>query len=121
MAKHAVKLTVVSRAQLAKLQAYKRSMGWTFPWASSFGGDFNFDFSVGLTEQQQREGTVEYNYQPSSPVAVVTSFPETVAQFAAMVGTDAPSYMPEGPGLSAFGLEAGAAYHAYSTYCPELD
>src|SRR5438034_2872340 len=53
----------LSRAPLAKLQAYKRRMGWTFPWASSFGGDFNFDYSVGITEEQQREGGVEYNYR----------------------------------------------------------
>jgi len=121
LANHDVTLTAVSRAPLAKLQAYKRRMGWTFPWASSFGGDFNFDFSVGLTEQQQREGTVEYNYQPSGPVAVVTSFPETVAQFAAMCGTDAPTYMRERPGMSAFVLEDGVVYHAYSTYARGLD
>ena len=53
----------MSRAPLAKLQAYKRRMGWTFPWASSFGSDFNFDFSVGFTEEQQREGGIEYNYR----------------------------------------------------------
>src|SRR6202048_1417055 len=100
LANHDVTLTAVSRAPLAKLQAYKRRMGWTFPWASSFGGGFNFDFSVGLTEQQQREGTVQYNYQPSSPVAVVTSFPETVAQFAVMCGTDARTYMRARPGMS---------------------
>ena len=40
----------------AKLQAYKRRMGWTFPWASSSGGDFNADFSVGFTEEQQQQG-----------------------------------------------------------------
>jgi predicted dithiol-disulfide oxidoreductase (DUF899 family) len=48
---------------LAKLQAYKRQMGWTFPWASSFGGDFNFDFNVHVTEEQQRQGGIEYNYR----------------------------------------------------------
>ena len=57
----------VSRAPLAKLQAYKRRMGWTFPWASSFGGDFNSDFSVSFTEEQQREGGIEYNYQREPP------------------------------------------------------
>ena len=62
LANHDVMLSAVSRAPLAKLQAYKRRMRWTFPWASSFGGDFNFDFSVGFTEEQQREGLVEYNY-----------------------------------------------------------
>jgi predicted dithiol-disulfide oxidoreductase (DUF899 family) len=56
LANHDVMLWAVSRAPLAKLQAYKRRMGWTFPWASSFGSDFNFDFSVGFTEEKQRGG-----------------------------------------------------------------
>ena len=63
LANHDVTLAAVSRAPLAKLQAYKRRMGWTFPWASSLGSDFNFDFNVSFTEEQQREGVVEYNYQ----------------------------------------------------------
>src|SRR5229473_4444256 len=63
LAHHDVMLWAVSRAPLAKLQAYRRRMGWTFPWASSFGGDFNVDFNVQFTEEQQREGGVEYNYR----------------------------------------------------------
>src|SRR5216683_5092034 len=63
LANHDVTLSAVSRAPLAKLQAYKRRMGWTFPWASSLGSDFNFDFNVSLTEEQQREGGYEYNYE----------------------------------------------------------
>ena len=63
LANHDVTLCAVSRAPLARLQAYKQRMGWTFPWASSFGSDFNFDFSVGFTEEQQREGGIDYNYQ----------------------------------------------------------
>ena len=63
LANHDVTLSAVSRAPLAKLQAYKRRMGWTFPWASSLGGDFNFDFNVSFTEEQQREGGIEYNYR----------------------------------------------------------
>src|SRR5512144_2158195 len=63
LANHDVTLSAVSRAPLVKLQAYKRRMGWTFPWASSFGGDFNFDFSVGITELEQCSGKIEYNYQ----------------------------------------------------------
>src|SRR5262245_26500504 len=60
LAHHDVLLMAVSRAPLAKLQAYKKRMGWTFPWASSFGSDFNADFSVGFTEEQQRQGGIEY-------------------------------------------------------------
>ena len=69
LANHDVTLSAVSRAPLAKLQAYKRRMGWTFPWASSLGGDFNFDFNVRFTEEQQREGGVEYNYRREATVA----------------------------------------------------
>src|SRR5574341_1391204 len=63
LANHDVTLSAVSRAPLAKLQAYKRRMGWTFPWASSFGSDFNVDFNVRFTEEQQRGGGIEYNYR----------------------------------------------------------
>ena len=126
LANHDVTLVAVSRAPLAKLQAFKRRMRWTFPWASSFGGDFNFDFSVGFTEKEQREETIEYNYEPSSPVSVVTSFSEasfseTLNRYAAMCGTDALTYIRERPGLSAFVLEDGIVYHSYSTYARGLD
>src|ERR1700758_497535 len=67
LANHDVTLSAVSRAPLAKLQAYKRRMGWAFPWASLFDRDFNFDFNVSITEEQQREGSFEYNYQRSRP------------------------------------------------------
>src|SRR5260370_10732310 len=63
LANHDVMLWAISRAPLEKLQAYERRMGWTFPWASSFGGDFNPDFSVRFTEDQQRGGSIEYNYE----------------------------------------------------------
>jgi predicted dithiol-disulfide oxidoreductase (DUF899 family) len=64
LANHDVMLWAVSRAPLAKLQAYKRRMGWTFPRASSFGSDFNSDYSVGFTEEEQlRDGGIEYNYR----------------------------------------------------------
>ena len=67
LAHHDVTLLAVSRGPLAKLQAYKRRMGWTFPWVSSLGDDFNYDFNVSFTEVQQREGDVEYNYQRGRP------------------------------------------------------
>jgi predicted dithiol-disulfide oxidoreductase (DUF899 family) len=62
LANHDVTLSAVSRAPLQKLQAYKRRMGWNFPWASSFGGDFNYDFAV-RSREQQRKGGAEYNYR----------------------------------------------------------
>ena len=61
---HDVSFYAVSRAPLAKLQAYKRRMGWSFPWASSFGSDFNYEYHVARTEEEQRSGPVEYNFRP---------------------------------------------------------
>ena len=63
LANHDVTLCAVSRAPLAKLQAYKRRMGWSFPWASSFGSDFNYDFHVSHTEEEWQSGAVEYNFR----------------------------------------------------------
>jgi predicted dithiol-disulfide oxidoreductase (DUF899 family) len=123
LANHDVTLSAVSRAPLAKLQAYKRRMGWTFPWASSHDSDFNADFNVGFTEQQQRIEGIEYNYRREEPVADIPSrmTPDGAATFAAMSGTDKATYTRERPGMSAFVLEDGVVYHAYSTYARGLD
>jgi len=121
LASHDVTLSAVSLAPLAKLQAYKRRMGWTFPWASSFGSDFNFDFNASITEEQQREGGVEYNYRRNGHAIDRTPVPQPVTQFAATCGTDAATYRRERPGMSAFSLEGGVVYHAYSTYARGLD
>jgi predicted dithiol-disulfide oxidoreductase (DUF899 family) len=123
LANHDVTLAAVSQAPLAKLQAYKRRMGWTFPWASSLGGDFNFDFNVSVTKEQQREGGVEYNYERGGHVldAKPEAVPEPVVQFAATCGTDVATYRRERPGMSAFVHEDGAVYHTYSTYARGLD
>jgi predicted dithiol-disulfide oxidoreductase (DUF899 family) len=99
-------------------------MGWTFSWASSQGNDFNYDFNVSLTEQQQREGA-EYNYRREAPlpsVAIPTrSTPEGASTFAAMSGTDPATYARERPGVSAFVLEDGVVYHTYSAYARGVD
>lgn len=121
LANHDVALTAVSRAPLAKLQAYKRRMGWAFPWASSHGGDFNYDFNVSITEVQQRAGGVEYNYRRGGHPIVAAVLPEPVHEFAATCGTDAATYVRDRPGMSAFVLEDGALYHTYSTYARGLD
>src|ERR1700738_1374011 len=83
LANHDVTLSAGSRAALPKLQAYKRRMGWTFPWASSLGGDFNFDFNISFTEEQQREGGVEYNYERGGHAMDATTAPEPGGQNAA--------------------------------------
>jgi predicted dithiol-disulfide oxidoreductase (DUF899 family) len=127
LANHDVMLWAVSRAPFAKLQEYKRRMGWTFPWASSFGSRFNFDFSVSFPEEQQRGGGIEYNYR-REPVFQWRASQEgggagagAEAQFAAMCGTDTATYHRDRPGLSAFALEDGIVYHTYSAYSRGLD
>jgi predicted dithiol-disulfide oxidoreductase (DUF899 family) len=120
LANHDVMLMAVSRAPLAKLQAYKKRMGWTFPWASSFGGDFNFDFSVHFTEDQQRGGGVEYNYRREAPMkepAKTGAGGESVFK----AGVDMPTFLRERPGLSTFVLQDGAVYHTYSAYGRGVD
>jgi predicted dithiol-disulfide oxidoreductase (DUF899 family) len=121
LANHDVALTAVSRAPFAQLKAYKRRMGWNFPWVSSLGSDFNFDFNVSLTEEQQRDGSAEYNYRRNGHKMDLKQPPEPVVQFAAACGTDAPTYVRDRPGMSAFVLEDGVIYHTYSTYARGLD
>jgi predicted dithiol-disulfide oxidoreductase (DUF899 family) len=125
LATHDVTLSAVSRAPLAKLQAYKRRMGWTFPWVSSLGSDFNFDFNVWFTEVQQREGSVEYNYRREAAWQQREGSDGggegPVAELAATTGTDVATYTRERPGMSAFVLEDGVVYHTYSTYARGLD
>jgi predicted dithiol-disulfide oxidoreductase (DUF899 family) len=122
LANHDVTLTAVSRAPLPKLQAYKQRMGWSFPWVSSFGGEFNFDFDVAFTEEEQRKGSIEYNYKRNGhAMDATTQVPEPVVQIAASCGTDVPTYTRDRPGLSTFALEDGVVYHTYSTYARGLD
>jgi predicted dithiol-disulfide oxidoreductase (DUF899 family) len=121
LANHDVMLSAVSRAPLAKLQGYKRRMGWNFPWASSHGGDFNFDFNVAFTEEQQQQGSVEYNYRRAGHAMDTTPVPPAVARFAASCGTDVPSFARDRPGLSAFVREDGVVYHTYSAYARGVD
>ena len=98
------------------------------------GGEFNFDFNVSFTEEQQRRGAIEYNYERgghamdaatgSSMLANTTIssvVPEAVIQNATMTGADPAAYVRERPGMSAFVLDDGVIYHAYSTYARGLD
>jgi predicted dithiol-disulfide oxidoreductase (DUF899 family) len=121
LANHDVVLMAVSRAPIEKLQQYKRRMEWTFPWASSLGSDFNFDFNASVTEEQQREGLVEYNFQSRDVTPILEAGEGPVAEFAAMTGTDAATYTREQPGMSAFALEDGVVYHTYSAYARGVD
>ena len=119
LANHDVTLMAVSRAPLAAIQAYRRRMGWSFPWASSDDGDFNFDFHTSLSERQQREGDGSYNFEPLTPV-LESSGEGPVAQMAASCGVDTATYTLERPGMSAFALQDGVVYHTYSTYARGL-
>jgi predicted dithiol-disulfide oxidoreductase (DUF899 family) len=117
LANHDVTLCAVSQAPLAKLQAYKRRMGWSFPWASSYDSDFNYDFRVTHSTEEWESGAVEYNYR-AMDVRPSESGDEIpfLTEWASNVGTDWPTYRQQGPGMSAFVLEDGVVYHTYSTY-----
>ena len=114
---HDVAMIAVSRAPIGVLQAYKRRMGWTFTWASSLNSDFNYDFNTSFTEEQQRSGSIDYNYNTLGTIPDS----EGPREFAAMTGTDVPTYTREAPGMSAFALSNGVIYHTYSTYARGLD
>ncbi|MBS0030226.1 DUF899 domain-containing protein [Chitinophaga sp. 22321] len=124
LANHDVMLWAVSRAPLEKLLGYRERLGWTFPWASSNGSDFNYDFNVTFTEEQQRSGDIDYNYR--KPVfewrpGQEGGGTEAEDKFAAMCGTDTATYHRERPGMSAFVLENNSIYHTYSTYARGVD
>jgi predicted dithiol-disulfide oxidoreductase (DUF899 family) len=106
-----VTMLYVSRAPLEKLQAYKRRMGWSFPWVSSAGSDFNFDFGVSYTDQQVSEHMGPMLEDP----------PPLLRHLAGSTGTDVPSYVSEGPGFSSFVLDEGVVYHTYSTSARGLE
>jgi predicted dithiol-disulfide oxidoreductase (DUF899 family) len=100
---HDVAFTAVSRAPLDKLLAYRRRMGWSFPWASSAPSDFNFDFSASFTAESVANGQT-YNFRPLEGWQLD------------------PAHLPyEGPGMSAFALEDGAVFHTYSAYSRGVD
>jgi predicted dithiol-disulfide oxidoreductase (DUF899 family) len=116
LANHDVMLWAVSRGPLAKLQGYKKRLGWTFPWASSQGSDFNSDYSVGFSADEQLEG-IEYNYHREDQWKPSRSS----EQNACGTGVDVAAYLRERPGISAFSLENGVVYHTYSAYARGLD
>jgi len=92
-----ITIVAVSYAPYEKLATYKQPMGWSFPWLSSLGSDFNFDYHVSFTQDELNSGKVEYNYQ--------------------MI----PWRMSEAPGISVFLRDGDRIYHTYSTYARGLD
>jgi predicted dithiol-disulfide oxidoreductase (DUF899 family) len=101
---------------VGEVAAYKRRMEWAFPWASSFQSDFNYDYGVGFTEEQQRSGVVEHDYH-----AMNTRRELRDEDICAVYGTDAATMTREAPGMSAFALEDGVVHHTYSAYVRGLD
>ncbi|MEO6525269.1 MAG: DUF899 domain-containing protein [Gemmatimonadaceae bacterium] len=137
LANHDVAFGAVSRAPLEKLLAFRQRMGWSFPWASSSSSDFNSEFAVGFSKEQQRGEGIYYNFRREAPVLQaehgsppagqtvqewkLRGSESPVAQIAATTGTDVATYTRERPGVSAFVLEDGVVYHTYSTYARGLD
>jgi predicted dithiol-disulfide oxidoreductase (DUF899 family) len=109
-----VSFVFVSQAPLEKLQAYKRRMGWSFPWVSTARTDFNFDLGFSFTEEQAREAVAQM--RPTGlETRPGTGLPPIVEQNARATGTDAVGYLTESPGFSTFVRVDDAVYHTYST------
>jgi len=105
-----VTLIAISRAPIEKLNAYKRRMGWTFPYVSSYRSDFNFDIDFALTQEQMSQGEMK---------KMVDEAEDWLKDWAANVGTDLEHGMAESPGWSVFKLEDGVVYHTYSRTAPD--
>lgn len=118
---HDVAFWAVSRAPLDRLLAFRARMGWSFPWASSHGGDFNHDLNVSFSEAEQRAGTIEYNYARGEHAMDLDPVPGPVAEMAAGCGTDAATWVRDRAGVSAFALQDGVVHHTYSAYARGLD
>jgi len=103
-----VTFSCISRAPLEKLQAYKRRMGWTFPWASSYGTDYNFDLEISRPEEATREFLAD-------------GVPPVATQLAQECGTEPAAYLSEAPVMSAYALEDDTVYLTYSTTARGLE
>jgi predicted dithiol-disulfide oxidoreductase (DUF899 family) len=103
-----VTFTCISRAPLEKLQAYKRRMGWSVPWASSHGSDYNFDLEISRPEEAAREF-------PAGGV------PDVVGRLARDCGTEPAAYISEAPVLSAYALDGDTVCLTYSTTARGLE
>jgi len=103
-----VTFTCISRAPLDKLQTYRRRMGWSFPWASSYGSDYNFDLEISRPEETTRQ-------------FLAGGVPEVAARLADECGTEPAAYLSEAPVMSAYALEDGTVHLAYSTTARGLE
>ncbi len=108
-----VTLLCFSRAPLERLQAYKQRMGWRFPWVSTYGSDFPFDFDLALTEERM-SGSEEIQTMIKEP-------PDWLEAWAEDVGAELESGLAENPSWIAFALEDGVVYHTYTRAAPDHD
>jgi predicted dithiol-disulfide oxidoreductase (DUF899 family) len=116
-----VTLICISRAPLEKLLAYRRRMGWSFNWASSYESDFNYDFGVSAAEPPHEvPSLLEANevaaFRLVGDKLFRDNLPPIAAQNASATGTDLAGYFSEGHGVSVFAREGNDVYHCYSTY-----
>ena len=122
LANHDVLMMAVSRAPIDAIQAYKQRMGWTFPWASSQDDEFNYDFNVSVTEEQQRGGPVDYNFGEQDMRPFIDATEGGAAEQARAVSVPTPRRTcARRPGVSAFALEDGVVHHTYSAYARGID
>jgi predicted dithiol-disulfide oxidoreductase (DUF899 family) len=115
------RFVAVSRAHLEKLQAYKSRLGWSFPWVSSLGSDFNYDYTASITPEGLQEGA-EYNFAPTGDMTPLFDVQSGMLfETARGAGVDVREFLQERPGMSVFALEDGVVYHTYSAYARGLD
>jgi predicted dithiol-disulfide oxidoreductase (DUF899 family) len=115
------RLVAVSRGPRDKLQGYARRMGWTFPWVSSAGSDFNYDYAASVTLEELRAGG-EYNFEPFGDRTELFDLDSGfLYETATGSGATIKEFLQERPGMSAFVLEDGVVYHTYSAYARGLD
>ncbi len=105
-----VTMTAISRAPLETIVAYKHRMGWKFPWVSSFGSDYPYDFGFALTEEQKEIPEV---------AELISNPPDFLKEWSKAVGTDLETGLVEGPGWIVFAMRDGVVHHTYSRHAPD--
>jgi len=106
-----VTLICLSRAPIDRLLAYKQRMGWQFPYVSTYGTDFPFDFGLAMTEQQTQ--------QIPEIKAMIDNPPEELREWSEQIGAEVRDGLREGPGWIAFARENGTVYHTYTVMAPD--
>jgi predicted dithiol-disulfide oxidoreductase (DUF899 family) len=117
-----VTMICISRAPIEKLLAYRRRMGWSFNWASSYESDFNFDFGVSAADDRAHDAIPQLQANEVAALPLVRNadvregLPPVVTENAAATGTNVVGYFSQGHGVSAFARDGDTVYHCYSSY-----